>query len=161
MSEKVKASWSLVLLLLLLPLASPLTTPSKVLAVGEALFDSLPNGIFLGGAPSNVAVHLAELGVTTTFASRVGADQLGEEISRRLSLRGVGTDLIQTDDQQRRTGFVTATLDERGDASYTFNTPAAWDVLEPSEGLLEACRACEAIAQPFRGYRQCKLCCEL
>ena len=132
------------LLATIAPLLSALSTSPKVLAVGEALFDSLPAGIFLGGAPGNVAVHLSALGVPAAFCSRVGDDQLGDEIIRRLALHGVNTDFIQVDAEQR-TGFVTATLNENGDADYTFLTPAAWDGLEPSETLLGAAARCDVL----------------
>ena len=34
--------------------------PPSILAIGETLYDSLPHGVFLGGAPLNVAVHAAQ-----------------------------------------------------------------------------------------------------
>ena len=104
------------------------TTPPRisVLCVGECLFDALPSGIFLGGAPLNVACHLSELGAQSSFASAVGDDRLGREALRRLRGRGVDVDLVAID-TTAETGFVTAEVDEAGDATYTFATPAAWE----------------------------------
>ena len=118
-------------------------TPPNVLCVGECLFDALPSGIFLGGAPLNVACHLAELGAQASFASAVGDDRLGREALRRLRARGVDVDLVATD-PTAETGFVTAEVDTAGDATYTFATPAAWDNV-PEDGLAAAAAAADAV----------------
>jgi len=124
------------------------TPPPNVLCIGETLWDSLPSGIFLGGAPSNVAVHLAYLfknapsassdnkadesnisnRPTVAVATCLGKDQLGKEAQRRLALNGVRTDYVQYHSEWE-TGMATAILDSNGDATYEFNTPAAWDGL--------------------------------
>ena len=131
-------------------------TPPSVLCVGECLFDALPSGIFLGGAPLNVACHLAELGAQASFASAVGDDRLGRDALRRLRARGVDVDLVATD-ATAETGFVTAEVDAAGDATYTFATPAAWDNV-PEGGLAAAAAAADAVvfgtlAQRSRGTR--------
>lgn len=67
--------------------------PPTILCIGETLWDSLSNGIYLGGAPSNVAMHLASLlpeKETVAVASCLGKDQLGNEARRRLQLKGFG-----------------------------------------------------------------------
>lgn len=51
--------------------------------------------MFLGGAPVNVAQHMAQLGVPTACVSCVGDDTLGEEIRARLQTRGVDTTFLQ------------------------------------------------------------------
>ena len=116
----------------------------RVLCVGETLFDGLPNGIFLGGAPLNVACHLASLGASVQYASAVGNDRLGIDAVRRLNNRGVDTTLVSTTDAAE-TGFVTAEIDASGDASYEFVTPAAWDYLEPSAELEAAASTADAV----------------
>ena len=68
----------------------------SILSVGETLYDSLPKGVFLGGAPLNVAVHAAQLGAHSIYASAVGDDVLGADARRRLEEAGVDTTLIQT-----------------------------------------------------------------
>ena len=65
----------------------------------------LPTGLFLGGAPLNVSVALHQLGAEVDFVTRVGTDQLGDEILRRLASRGVGCGLVQQD-PSHPTGFV-------------------------------------------------------
>ena len=74
------------------------TQPPTILCLGETLWDSLPSGMYLGGAPSNVAMHLASLlpeNNTVAIASCLGKDQLGHEAKRRLELKGVRSDCIQ------------------------------------------------------------------
>lgn len=109
----------------------------SVVCIGETLYDSLPEALFLGGAVTNVAVHLSSLGVGAAVASCVGNDQLGREARRRLETRNVDTSLMQLDDVLG-TGMVIASLDEKGDASYEFDTPAAWDGLQLSTELKDA-----------------------
>ena len=70
---------------------------SEVLCVGEVLWDALPEGLFLGGAPFNVACHLRAAGTPVSMVSRVGDDRLGDEVLRRAVRYGVGVDLIQVD----------------------------------------------------------------
>ena len=107
----------------------------RVLCVGETLYDSLPTGLFLGGAPTNVAAHLASIlssPETVGIAACVGDDQLGRDARRRLELKGVNTDFLQCH-ESLETGMATAVIDGDGDATYEFITPAAWDGLKLDE----------------------------
>src|SRR5215218_8614177 len=56
----------------------PSASSGEVLCVGEVLWDALPEGLFLGGAPFNVACHLRAAGVPVSMVSRVGSDQLDD-----------------------------------------------------------------------------------
>ena len=116
----------------------------EVLCVGEVLWDALPAGLFLGGAPFNVACHLRAAGVAATLVSRVGADHLGEEVRARAARYGVGTDLLQVD-PALPTGFVRVAVDEAGDARYEIVEPAAWDAIESSAALLARAAAARAV----------------
>jgi fructokinase len=115
----------------------------SVLVVGEALWDGLPSGLFLGGAPCNVGVHTAQLGRSVAVATRVGRDQLGEEILSRLASRGVDTALIQYDDAHR-TGFVRVVM-KGSEPMYDIVRPSAWDFLEPCAALTAAAASADAI----------------
>lgn len=107
----------------------------EILCVGEILWDALPGGLFLGGAPFNVARHLHALGEEVTFVSRVGDDVLGEEALRRLRAHGLDTELVQVDDTLP-TGFVRVSLvEDTGEPDYEIVEPAAWDAIAVSEGL--------------------------
>jgi fructokinase len=112
----------------------------RVLTIGECLWDGLPGGCFLGGAPLNVAAHLAARGARAKFAAAVGDDRLGKDAVRRLNLLGVDTSCVQVVDGLE-TGFVTAELDAGGSATYTFVTPAAWDALAVDDPALLAAAA--------------------
>ena len=116
----------------------------EVLCVGELLWDALPAGLFLGGAPFNVACYLSAAGVPVAMVSRVGADRLGEEALRRAQRYGVETDLVQVD-PSLPTGFVSATIDESGQPTYVIEDAAAWDAIEASEVLLGRAEKSRAI----------------
>lgn len=115
-----------------------------ILCVGEVLWDALPDGLFLGGAPFNVASHLQALGAEVAFASRVGDDRLGAEAVRRMRARNLDPSLVQTD-PALPTGFVQVELGSTGDADYEILEPAAWDAIEPTAALDECAGAAAAI----------------
>jgi len=116
----------------------------SILCIGEVLWDALPAGLFLGGAPLNVACHLHELGQNARFASRVGDDELGREILRRLQRRGMATDLLQRDDTLP-TGFVIVSLDAAGSPAFEIVAPSAWDAIAQQDALMAQATAARAI----------------
>lgn len=93
---------------------------------GECLWDILPRGIFLGGAPMNVAYHASRLGLVALPVSAVGRDLLGDEALARIAAWGVDTTFV-TRVRRRPTGTVRAKLDPRGSASYAIRERVAWD----------------------------------
>ena len=124
---------------------------SEVLCVGEVLWDALPAGLFLGGAPFNVACHLRAAGVPSAMVSRIGADRLGEEILRRATRYGVAVDLLQVDDTLP-TGFVRVSLDASGTPDFDIVAPAAWDAIALTDQLLK--RASKARVMVFGSLAQ-------
>ncbi len=110
-------------------------TKTEVLCVGEVLWDALPEGLFLGGAPFNVACHLRATGTPVAMVSRIGRDQLGDEVLRRAARYGVTTDLVQVD-PDLPTGFVRVDIDPSGNPSYEILAPAAWDAITTNDELL-------------------------
>ena len=124
---------------------------AEVLCIGEILWDSLPSGLFLGGAPFNVAGHLHALGMPVGMITRVGADRLGAEALARLARNGIATDLVQQD-PELPTGFVSVTLDDDGVPAYDIVAPAAWDRIALEDGLAE--RAARAAAVVFGSLAQ-------
>jgi len=116
----------------------------EILCVGELLWDALPAGLFLGGAPFNVACHLRAAGAAVTMVTRVGNDQLGDEARRRVARFGVSTDLVQVD-TSLPTGFVRVTVADDGNAAYDILEPAAWDNLETTRTLLDRADAAQAV----------------
>ncbi len=99
---------------------------SHILCFGEVLWDLLPSGRFLGGAPLNVAYHLAQLGQQPTLASTVGRDELGDEALKAIAAAGVDASAIKHH-ETLPTGTATVRLDERGQATFHLPQPVAWD----------------------------------
>ncbi|MGC2618013.1 MAG: PfkB family carbohydrate kinase [Acidobacteriaceae bacterium] len=91
------------------------------------LWDLLPSGARLGGAPANFAVMAGRLGDHAVIASRVGADQLAHDARVVLDALPVDCDFLQTD-AELATGTVTVTLAD-GEPHYTIDAPVAWDRL--------------------------------
>jgi len=105
---------------------TPVSGAERVAAIGEVLWDVFPDGRRLGGAPANVACHLARLGRPVALVSRVGDDDLGRAAVAGLAERGVDTAAVQVD-PERPTGVVRVEL-EGGEPRYAIE-PAAWDAL--------------------------------
>ena len=100
-----------------------------VVGLGELIWDLLPKGKQLGGAPTNFAYGAHLLGDAAVVASRVGADALGREAAARLTQMGLDAAYLQRD-AEHPTGTVGVTLDARGEAHFQLNEDSAWDYLE-------------------------------
>lgn len=111
--------------------------------LGELLWDVLPNGRQLGGAPSNFAYMTSLLGDEGIVASRVGADELGGEAKRRLNALGLRTNYVQVD-PDHRTGIARVQVDERGQPSFEIAQPVAWDFLAWTEEWRELAQKTDA-----------------
>lgn len=105
-----------------------------VVCFGEVLWDCLPRGLFLGGAPINAAYHLSRQGLRAVPVSAVGRDFLGDEVRRRIEAWGVDARFIGCD-AIRPTGTVRAALDAQGVASYEITRGVAWDRIEVPRAL--------------------------
>jgi fructokinase len=105
-----------------------------VVCFGEVLWDCLPKGLFLGGAPINAAYHLAKHGLHVLPVTAVGRDFLGDEAVRRIGNWGLETKFIGRD-SAHPTGVVTATLDPAGAATYQIKRNVAWDHIPVSSRL--------------------------
>ncbi|MFV5698279.1 carbohydrate kinase family protein [Flavobacterium sp. ZT3R17] len=101
----------------------------SIVCFGEVLFDVFPTHKKIGGAPLNVALRLASLGVKTQIISRVGNDEIGREMLDYIKKNGISTNSIQID-KTLSTGEVLVQLNDKGSASYTINYPVAWDKIE-------------------------------
>ena len=88
----------------------------NIVAVGEILWDMLPSGKQLGGAPANFAFHAAGLGARSQVISRVGDDSLGAELIDQARRRGLAVDAISVD-PAAPTGTVGIELDADGSSS--------------------------------------------
>lgn len=101
---------------------------------GEALWDVLPRGIFLGGAPLNVAYHLSRQGIDARLVTSVGRDFLGDEILRRIKSWCLD-DRFVAPLSDVPTGTGSATLNASGSASYRIARNVAWDRISVSPAL--------------------------
>jgi fructokinase len=118
-------------------------TTASIVGLGEVLWDVLPDGARLGGAPANFAVACRRLGARADVASAVGNDALGSQTRDALAATGVGVDFLQTNDLP--TSEVTVQLDPHGHASYTIEEPVAWDALTWSPQWAELAAHTEAV----------------
>jgi fructokinase len=114
-----------------------------IVGLGEVLWDMLPAGPQLGGAPANFICHARALGADATLISRVGDDELGREIITRLDALGVNTSGIAVD-AQRPTGTVGVEL-EAGQPRYIIHENVAWDFIEATPTALAAVRSADAV----------------
>lgn len=104
---------------------------SEVICYGEALADCFPDQSVIGGAPLNVARHLAQLGCTTHIMTALADDDLGEEIRAACRFSGVLTDLIFTT-SKAPTGRVRIGSDGNGSHTFHIESNSAWDYIEPT-----------------------------
>jgi len=100
-----------------------------MVGLGELLWDLLPTGKTLGGAPANFAYMANLFGNRGIIASRVGPDGLGREACDVIAERGLETRFVQQDDSHE-TGFAGILLNQSGEPNFTINKPAAWDYFE-------------------------------
>jgi len=124
--------------------ASGRRTGFEILAVGEILWDLLPAGKQLGGAPANFAYHAHALGARVHLVSRVGDDPPGLEILDRLHALGVATDCVAAD-AAAPTGTVSVELSADGQPQFTIHEDVAWDRIQTDEGLLELAARAQAV----------------
>ena len=100
-----------------------------VVGLGELLWDLLPAGKQLGGAPANFAYITSLLGDEGIPASRLGQDALGEEAILRLRELGLPTAFLQ-EDEDHPTGTVQVEVDAAGQPRFEISESTAWDFLD-------------------------------
>lgn len=106
---------------------------NKIFAIGESLFDYFPHKKILGGAPLNFAIHAVQLGAEVALFTKIGQDELGEEIFDTLAIRGVDIQYIQWD-EDKPTGRVK--IDFKGkEPNYHIVEDVAWDYLQYNDNL--------------------------
>ena len=107
----------------------------KVIAVGEIVWDMLPAGKQLGGAPLNFAFFSKELGAEAYAVSAIGNDALGDETLAVASATGVNLDYLQRNNLP--TSRVLISLDSEGVPQYEIVENVAWDALECPQMILD------------------------
>lgn len=103
-----------------------------VVGMGEALWDVLPEGKKIGGAPANFAYHVSQFGLPSCVVSAVGDDDLGREIIENFTAKGL-KQLIA--DVPYPTGTVQVEIDQSGVPQYELKENVAWDNIPYTERL--------------------------
>ena len=115
-----------------------------LIGLGEILWDLLPSGRQLGGAPANFAYHANALGGTGLVISRVGSDQNGTDILNRIEQLNLSTECIQVD-PTAPTGTVSVELAADGQPHYIIHQNVAWDKISADENARRAVAQADAI----------------
>ena len=92
--------------------------------MGEALWDMLPEGKKIGGAPANFAYHVSQFGLDSYVVSAVGEDELGTEILANFREKKLGCMIERV---PYPTGTVQVQLDSNGVPCYDIREGVAWD----------------------------------
>ena len=95
-----------------------------IVGIGEALWDMLPEGRKIGGAPANFTYHVSQFGLDAVAVSAVGDDELGAEIRQTFEEKDLQTQLATV---PYPTGTVAVTLDAKGIPHYEICEGVAWD----------------------------------
>ncbi len=111
--------------------------PKKIAAFGELLWDILPNGKVLGGAPANFIYRINSFGDQGTLLSKVGNDKAGKEVREALRNLGVSDENIQTD-YEFPTGYVKVKIDKVGNPDFDIIPDVAYDHIEINSEMMEA-----------------------
>lgn len=110
--------------------------------LGEILFDVLPTGPQLGGAPANFAYHVSQHGLQSVAVSAIGNDVLGNEALRLLDEKKLKYVLPKVD---YPTGTVQVTLDDEGIPTYDIKQGVAWDNIPFTDDIKEIAAYCGAV----------------
>jgi fructokinase len=113
-----------------------------IVGLGEALWDCLPEGRKLGGAPANFAYHASQFGNQAYAISAVGNDELGTETLKAFDEKQLHYIMPRVDFP---TGTVQVTLDDEGVPTYDIKTDVAWDNIPFTPEIEEAARNCQAV----------------
>jgi len=113
-----------------------------VIGIGEALWDVLPEGKKLGGAPANFAYHARQFGLEGIAVSAIGHDALGEEIVEAFEEHQLPYHLARV---EFPTGTVQVTLDAQGVPQYEIKTDVAWDNIPFDDELASLAADCKAV----------------
>ena len=103
-----------------------------VVGMGEALWDVLPEGKKIGGAPANFAYHVSQFGLPSCVVSAIGDDALGKEIIENFTSKGLDQFIAEV---PYPTGTVQVEIDQTGIPLYDIKENVAWDNIPYTEHL--------------------------
>lgn len=113
-----------------------------VVGMGEALWDVLPEGKKIGGAPANFAYHVSQFGLTSCVVSAVGPDALGKEIQENLTSKGLNHLIAEV---PYPTGTVQVEIDQAGVPQYEIKENVAWDNIPYTSQLESLAKRTQAV----------------
>lgn len=113
-----------------------------VVGMGEVLWDMLPDGRKIGGAPANFAYHVSQFGLPGCVVSAVGPDALGAEIINTFADKGLTQHIAEV---PYPTGTVNVKLDEKGIPEYDITENVAWDNIPFTPALKELAGRTKAV----------------
>ena len=113
-----------------------------IVGMGEALWDVLPEGKKIGGAPANFAYHVSQFGLNSCVVSAVGEDKLGKEILDNFDEKQL---TYQIEQVPYPTGTVQVELDEAGVPCYDIKEGVAWDNIPFTPELEDLARRTRAV----------------
>lgn len=118
------------------------TKSNYVVGLGEALWDVLPEGKKIGGAPANFAYHVSQFGLNSQVVSAIGDDKLGDEIIENFRSKGLNT-LIEK--VPYPTGTVQVNVDATGVPCYDIQENVAWDNIPFTDRLRQLASETRAV----------------
>ena len=121
-----------------------------IVGMGEALWDVLPEGKKIGGAPANFAYHVSQFGFDSRVVSAVGRDADGQEILDVFAQKKLACQIEQVD---YPTGTVQVNLDAVGVPCYEIKEGVAWDNIPFTDELKRLALSTRAVC--FAGTAQC------
>ena len=113
-----------------------------VVGMGEALWDVLPEGKKIGGAPANFAYHVSQFGLPGYVVSAVGDDALGKEIVENFTSKGLNQLIAEV---PYPTGTVQVEIDQAGIPQYDIKENVAWDNIPYTDSLEALARKTKAV----------------
>ena len=119
-----------------------LAMSKKTVGIGEALWDMLPDGKKIGGAPANFAYHVGQFGLDSVAVSAVGDDSLGRELLDNFDARKINYQVAVV---PYPTGTVQVEVDAAGIPSYDIKENVAWDNIPFTPELEELARNTAAV----------------
>ncbi len=113
-----------------------------IVGMGEALWDMLPEGKKIGGAPANFAYHISQFGLNSSVVSAIGDDKLGNEILENFNDKQLSYNIQKV---PYPTGTVIVELDGNGIPKYTIKEGVAWDNIPFTNELEEMAKRTKAV----------------
>jgi len=120
-----------------------MTKKPVVAGIGELLWDVLPSGKQLGGAPCNFAFHAKQAGCESYVISSIGKDDLGKQLINVIHHLGLSNKHIQ--ENEFPTSTVTVKLDKEGHPDFTIHENVAWDHIKWNKDLDEIAKELDAV----------------